>query len=137
MSLKKAQKQLKKWRGEIDLVDQKLLKALAQRFKIVSKVGRLKFKHKMPIVQSQRLSEMLDKRQRQAVRFQLEAGLVSTLFDLIHEESVVHQEKIHKKLNEKNKGKANAKRNVVTRKLAPKKSRANSNLQRSNKVKRS
>lgn len=90
----KAQRELKHLRREIDAVDRLLMKALAKRFRIVAKVGRLKHRFGLPIVQKSRMTEMLNGRRDDAIRLKMDGRLVYRIFDLIHEASIKSQEKI-------------------------------------------
>lgn len=88
------QAELKKLRREIDAVDRLLMRALAKRFRIVAKVGRLKHKFGLPIVQKSRMTEMLNGRRDDAIRLKMDGRLVYRIFDLIHDASIKSQENI-------------------------------------------
>lgn len=90
----KADAKLKKLRREIDAVDKLFMKSLAKRFRIVREVGRLKVKNGFPIHQESRMQEMLNGRRDDAIRLHLDGKLVYNIFDLIHEASIICQEKI-------------------------------------------
>lgn len=90
----KALRELKKLRREIDAVDRLLMKALSKRFRIIAKVGKLKAKYALPIVQKSRMTEMLQGRRDDAIRLNIDGRLAYRIFDLIHEASIKCQEKI-------------------------------------------
>lgn len=91
---RKAQSELKKLRREIDAVDRLFMKVLACRFKVVRKVGRLKLKNNLPIIQQGRMQEMLDGREQDASRLNLDRKLIYKIFDLIHDASIECQKQI-------------------------------------------
>lgn len=49
-------------RGQIDTIDEQLLELLAKRMRISKEIGVYKKEHNMPILQSPRYSEILEKR---------------------------------------------------------------------------
>lgn len=75
--------ELKKLRQEIDKIDKKLLKILAERFALTNEVGRYKKKHKLGVCDSQREKEMFKKRNLWAKKFNLDQNLVKEIFKLI------------------------------------------------------
>lgn len=90
----KARSQLKKLRHEIDSADKKLLRALAKRFKIVERIGKLKHKHKMDVIHNGRMKKMLKDRHDDSLRLRLDPKLIYEIFDLLHEASIDVQKKI-------------------------------------------
>ena len=52
---------LKDWRKEIDLIDDEIIRLINQRTRIVKKIGILKVKAGLPIVDPPREEEILDK----------------------------------------------------------------------------
>lgn len=90
----KAALQLKKLRREIDLADKKLLRALAKRFKIVERIGKLKQKHKMEVVHNGRMKKMLKDRHSDSLRLRLDPKLIFEIFELLHEASIDVQKNI-------------------------------------------
>ena len=101
----KPEQKIKKMRKAIDNSDRKFLKSLASRFKIVSKIGRLKVKNGMPIHQQSRMEEMLNGRKKDAEKLKLDGKLVYEIFDLIHAASIKCQEDVAQKELQKKKAK--------------------------------
>jgi len=82
---------LRKLRKGIDAADAHLMKILARRFQVVEKVGELKIQMGLPILQKSRMTEMLESRQRDALRLGLDEKLIFQIFDLIHRASIETQ----------------------------------------------
>ena len=102
---KKAEARLKKLRKQIDDADRNFLKSLANRFKVVAEIGRLKVKNGYPIHQQSRMLEMLNGRKKDAEKLKLDGKLVYNIFDLIHSASITCQEDVAKEEQQKKKAK--------------------------------
>jgi len=89
-----AQQNLKRLREQIDKIDQKLLKLLAERFKITQKVGEYKKKYKLPPEDKKREREIFQKLDLLSKKLGLDAGLVKEIFRLI----IKNVKKRHKKI---------------------------------------
>jgi len=74
---------IKKLRAQIDKIDEKLLKILAERFKITQKVGEYKKKYKLPVIDREREKEIFQKRKLLAEKLGLDALMVKQIFHLI------------------------------------------------------
>ncbi|MDI6602892.1 MAG: chorismate mutase [Patescibacteria group bacterium] len=74
---------LQKLRREIDQIDKKLLKFLAERFKIVQKIGEYKAKYNLPVTDKKREAEILKTRRLLAKKFKVDPNLISQIFKII------------------------------------------------------
>ena len=82
---------LESLRKQIDECDNALLELLARRMRISREIGAYKRDHNMAIVQTNRYSEILDKRGAQGSLCGVSDHFVRGLFELIHEESIAQQ----------------------------------------------
>ncbi len=83
-------------RGQIDEIDMSLLELLAKRMRISREIGVYKKEHDMPILQSPRYSEILERRASAATSMELNVEFVQQIMKEIHEESVRLQMNIMK-----------------------------------------
>ncbi|MTT24375.1 3-deoxy-7-phosphoheptulonate synthase, partial [Parabacteroides merdae] len=68
-----------------------LLELLAKRMRISREIGVYKKEHNMPILQSPRYSEILEKRSNMGEQMDLSTDFVKEILKEIHEESVRQQ----------------------------------------------
>jgi chorismate mutase len=80
-------------RAQIDQIDREILKSLSKRMKVVAKIGKVKRKMKMPILQSKRRGEIQRDRQTRGRKLGLSAPFVHRIFQLIQAEAVAYQKK--------------------------------------------
>ena len=78
-------------RSQIDTIDEQLLELLAKRMRISKEIGVYKKEHNMPILQSPRYSEILEKRSAMGKTLELSPEFVKDILTEIHEESVRQQ----------------------------------------------
>ena len=83
-----------KLRLQIDEFDGKLLEILGNRMKVADKIGVLKKEKNVAILQNQRWNEILGKMILEGEEKGLSNEFVMHLFKAIHQESIVHQEKV-------------------------------------------
>lgn len=81
-------------RDQIDDLDQKLLNTLAERMLVCGKVGELKKRFDKPVVQPDRVGELLQQFKSAGSEKGLSKEFAAQLFIIIHEESVNIQNKI-------------------------------------------
>lgn len=81
-------------RKEIDLCDNELIDILSKRMRIAREIGTYKKEHNMTVLQSDRYSEILDKRACQGEACDMSADFIKEVFEAIHEESVRQQVEI-------------------------------------------
>lgn len=89
--------QLKQLRKAIDGVDTQLLKVLSERTKLVEQIGHYKKENSVTILQIERWFEILKTRQQMSELHELDAQMVSEMFELIHKHSILTQTEIMKK----------------------------------------
>ncbi|MDR1556070.1 MAG: bifunctional 3-deoxy-7-phosphoheptulonate synthase/chorismate mutase type II [Tannerellaceae bacterium] len=82
---------LSELRRQIDQIDEQLLELLAKRMRISREIGVYKKEHNMPVLQSPRYSEILEKRSRIGEAMELNPDFVREILKEIHEESVRQQ----------------------------------------------
>ncbi len=92
----KKENTLKKYRFEIDKIDEKILSLLAKRINISKKIGEHKLKNGLPIVDKKRKSEIFEKLQKTASKKTLSDELVKNIYKIIHDSSVDLQKNIKK-----------------------------------------
>ena len=85
---------LQNLRAEIDQLDDQLMNLLSKRLRICREIGQYKKEHNLTVLQSNRYSEILEKRGKQGVQYGLSAESVANIFEEIHQESVRQQLKI-------------------------------------------
>jgi len=81
-------------RTQIDDSDQRLLETLAERFKIISEIGKYKKENNTTILQSERWFDILKKRKENGNELGINEDFIDSLLKLIHKESVLLQTKI-------------------------------------------
>ncbi len=82
---------LSQLRNQIDSIDEQLLELLAKRMRISREIGVYKKEHNMPVLQSPRYSEILEKRASMGQSMDLSTEFVKEILKEIHEESVRQQ----------------------------------------------
>lgn len=82
---------LSQLRNQIDSIDEQLLELLAKRMRVSREIGIYKKEHNMPILQSPRYSEILEKRSSMGQSMELSTEFVKEILKEIHEESVRQQ----------------------------------------------
>ncbi|MDR2385582.1 MAG: bifunctional 3-deoxy-7-phosphoheptulonate synthase/chorismate mutase type II [Tannerella sp.] len=75
-------------RRQIDSIDENLLELLAKRMRVSHEIGIYKKEHNMPILQTPRYEEILDKRSKAGETLDLNPEFVKKILSAIHEESV-------------------------------------------------
>lgn len=81
-------------RAQVDKFDDKLLDILGKRMQVSDKIGLLKKKNNITILQSGRWNQLLTKRIQDGASRGLSEDFVVKVFRTIHEESINHQIKI-------------------------------------------
>ncbi|MBQ6311644.1 MAG: bifunctional 3-deoxy-7-phosphoheptulonate synthase/chorismate mutase type II [Bacteroidales bacterium] len=82
------QTDLESLRNRIDVLDESIMKLLKERMVVSEQIGDYKLKQNMPVFQSQRYSQIVDKVIRQAESLGLDPDFAASLMELIHKESV-------------------------------------------------
>lgn len=78
-------------REQIDELDSELVALLAKRQRLSNEIGDWKISHNMPILQSGRYREMIDRLSTLARTQGLDAGYVTSIMETIHRESIRQQ----------------------------------------------
>lgn len=85
---------LNELRKQIDECDNNLIQELSKRMRIAREIGVYKKEHNMPILQTGRYTEILDKYAAQGMQCGMDAEFIKKVFKAIHEESVRQQAEI-------------------------------------------
>ena len=89
--------QVSQLRTQLDQLDNDLINLLSDRMAIVEKIGLLKKKSNVTVLQASRWDETLKHVRRHGEEHGFDEAFVDTLFKTIHQESINRQEKILKK----------------------------------------
>lgn len=84
----KTDQELKSLRKKIDQADKALIKAFSARFDAVGKVGKLKRKKNLPVVQKARWRELLADRVKRAKHEGVSEAFIKKIFGAIHLEAI-------------------------------------------------
>jgi len=85
---------LVKLRAQIDQIDDQIIQTMAERMKLVEKIGEYKRDNGVTIFQLSRWDEIIHKRSDFAKALNLEMSFVGKLLELIHGESIRKQTEI-------------------------------------------
>ena len=85
---------LSKYRTKIDIADNDILEILSKRMIISDKIGKLKKKQNVAVLQSKRWNEILGKMILEGKEKGLSEDFVLKIFKAIHQESINNQKKI-------------------------------------------
>ncbi|MCC8146268.1 MAG: bifunctional 3-deoxy-7-phosphoheptulonate synthase/chorismate mutase type II [Bacteroidales bacterium] len=88
---KQTTENLTELRQQIDLLDDELLAILAKRMRVSQEIGQYKKEHNMPVLQTMRYDEILEKRIAQAKELGLGAAFMKSVLEAVHEESIRQQ----------------------------------------------
>jgi chorismate mutase len=88
MNNSKFQKNLRAARAQIDQIDKKLIFYLSKRMAVSKKIGLLKLKHKMAIVQKTRWSHVVRDRLNKSKKLGLDKKVAEDIFNIIQKESI-------------------------------------------------
>ncbi len=78
-------------RKQIDEIDINLIETLAKRMRISREIGTYKKEHQMPILQTTRYDEIINKRAQQGIELSMDGEFMKIVFEAIHSESVRQQ----------------------------------------------
>ena len=88
---KQTTENLTELRQQIDEIDNEFLNILAKRMRVSREIGQYKLEHNMPVLQTGRYDEILEKRSSNAVKMGMGADFIKTVLEAIHEESIRQQ----------------------------------------------
>lgn len=86
--------ELEKLRLRIDEYDSKLIQVLGERMRIADEIGALKKENNVSVLQSNRWKQVLENMRSEGLPENLGDEFILKLFRAIHQESIIHQEKI-------------------------------------------
>jgi chorismate mutase len=92
--------ELEKYRGKIDDIDKKLIDLLAERFEYSARIGDIKHKRGISVLQSNRWDSIMASRKEYAVKAGLSEIFTSDFLCLVHNESIRIQNEISEGGNE-------------------------------------
>ena len=84
----KYQHEIKKFRDNLDIVDQEIINLFSQRFGIVREIGELKKEYNILPLQKKRWEEVLDKVCQNADKKGLSKNFVKDVWNIIHNEAL-------------------------------------------------
>jgi len=85
---------ISKWRTEIDLIDERLFKLLAERMKAVEEIGHFKKNEGITIFQDERWKKVFEKALSRAEVYGLSPEFITNYLRAVHDESIDKQEGI-------------------------------------------
>ena len=89
-------KEIKKLRDAIDALDKDLLKNVSNRMQLVKKVGALKKKNNVEVLQTNRWQQLLDSRMSWSKEMEMSPEEIKAVFETLHTISVNRQKDIIK-----------------------------------------
>ncbi len=89
-----AKKELAKLREEINIIDEQLITLLANRMQVSDKIGETKKKQNVAVLQQDRWNEIVAKTLTRSEELGLSEEFIKKLYKAIHQESIMHQEKV-------------------------------------------
>jgi chorismate mutase len=88
------QSQLGVLRAQIDVIDNAIIETLGKRMKTADAIGALKKERNVAVLQSKRWNEILGKMILEGEQHGLSEEFILRVFKAVHQESIVHQEKV-------------------------------------------
>ncbi|WP_294818251.1 bifunctional 3-deoxy-7-phosphoheptulonate synthase/chorismate mutase type II [uncultured Flavobacterium sp.] len=85
---------LREMRFRIDDLDTKIIELLGKRMRIADEIGSLKKDNNVAVLQNMRWKQVLEKMKEEGMAENLGEEFILRLFRAVHQESIVHQEKI-------------------------------------------
>lgn len=82
---------LEELRKNIDSIDDEIMHLLARRMEVSRRIGELKSREGIPVIQPERYNDMMSKRVEDSERLGLSASFMRNILAAIHEESVRQQ----------------------------------------------
>jgi chorismate mutase len=81
-------------RKKIDQIDDRLIKLLAQRMRVVEKIGEWKKQKGLPLLDKKRWREVLGSKVNKAKKLDLNPALVKKIYNLIHKFALEREGKL-------------------------------------------
>jgi len=89
--------QLNTLRTQVDVIDNKLVEMMGKRMKIADKIGELKKKNNVAILQTKRWNEVLGRMILEGEESHLSEEFILRIYKAIHQESINHQTEVFNK----------------------------------------
>ena len=87
---------LQTFRKQIDTLDMQVIRLLGKRMEVVTEIGSYKAVHKIPVMQSKRFEEILQKNISLGQEVQLSEAFIRALMNAIHNESLAKEKVLQK-----------------------------------------
>lgn len=87
---------LAEWREQLDTIDAKIIRLLADRFRVTAKIGDHKARHDLPVRDYDREASLLARIERLAIDQGVDPSLANNLMQLIIEQTAKNHQKIRK-----------------------------------------
>ncbi len=87
-------RKLRKWREEIDLIDEELVELLSRRMDIIRRIGKEKARSDVTILQRDRWSDVFEDRLQEGKAKNLDEEFTRSILEAIHEEAIRIQDRI-------------------------------------------
>ena len=81
-------------RGELDVLDSRIIELLARRMKVVKEIGELKKQENLAVLQIKRWDQVINNLMKEGRSLGLSEEVVKRLYDLIHDASIQVQEEV-------------------------------------------
>lgn len=81
-------KELEDYRKQIDKIDQQILQTLSKRFEVVAKIGKLKKKLGLPVLDIKRWKKVQQSREQAGKKLGLPEKLIKNIYKAIHKYSL-------------------------------------------------
>jgi len=93
--------ELVNFRERIDVIDEKIVRLISERLEICKAVAKYKSENNIPMMQPDRVKEVLVKRRKLADELFLNPNLVENIYRLIVEEACILEDEIINSLQKK------------------------------------
>lgn len=90
-------RRMQPYRAQIDALDDRLMALLAERFRIIHEVGKLKAAHDFPPYIAERVAEVRERNAKTAKKYGINQDFVRMLYSLIIYQSCAEEETIRAK----------------------------------------
>ena len=90
---------LSEFRERIDAIDEKIIRLISERLGICNEVAHYKSENDIPMMQPERVKEVLIRRKSLADELALNPGLIENIYKLIVEQACILEDEIIDNLN--------------------------------------
>lgn len=85
--------EIKELRKKIDGIDKEVVRILGKRFKLTQKIGKIKLKEKITVVDNNRWQKVIEQLKDEATKNDLNQNMVVKIYNIIHKYSIMNQKK--------------------------------------------